>query len=554
MVEEFTPQERRALDGHFSNADRDVFVITTPSQADRGALMSRYSRSSKSMRRVFLDEFADNPNRGERFYERVLMEYGDDSVAELGHAQLAIEGLSHIAVQKIEDRRIGLSFLEKSTRYVYWNAKPDGSYPYYTDPDVAESPYADTYMEACDMSFHTYHKSMEPLKRYLSEAHPIELYSFHDSQDGTEKPFPALRQDADIKSAEKTYANTIKAKALDTLRGLLPASSITNVGISGNGRAFEYLISVLESSDLREERVLGERIAGELKGTMWSFIKRSQEKYGKSLQDYLRCLDEIGSKIVVPEGVVLEGAIPADGVRMVRCDPEPEALDAVIAGMLYVSSGRSFRSVWDAVRTIPESEKNRIIKDVASLRKSRRQRPPRAFEMTSYTFDMLNDYGMFRDIHRHRVLTMQRQRLTTHHGYHMPPEMESAGCAGDFRDCMETSKNAFLKMEDAMPLQSQYVVNFAYRYPYMIQVNLRELCHMVELRSMPQGHPNYRRAAQAMYMEVAGAHPILAQIMKFVDTKGCDLGRMNAEKRSEKKRRAFRGEAGPGSQTAKPKD
>ena len=134
MLPEFTPEETEILSGHFSNTDGNVFAITTPRQVDRGALMSRYSRTDKSMRRIFLDEFLGNQNRGEEFYDRVLLEYGDDSVAELGEAQIAIEGLSNIAVKKIEDRRIGLSYLEKSSRYVPWGRKENGRYRFYRDP------------------------------------------------------------------------------------------------------------------------------------------------------------------------------------------------------------------------------------------------------------------------------------------------------------------------------------------------------------------------------------------------------------------------------------
>ena len=149
MAEAFTSDECALLKGHFSNIDKQVFVITTPRQVDRGALMSRYSRTSKSMRRVFLDEFARNEDRGEEFYNRVLQEYGDDSVAELGEAQIAIEGLSNIAVKKIEDRRLGLSYLEKSSRYVDWSAKRDGEYLFYREPCIMESEFADRYEEAC---------------------------------------------------------------------------------------------------------------------------------------------------------------------------------------------------------------------------------------------------------------------------------------------------------------------------------------------------------------------------------------------------------------------
>ena len=256
-MELFTNDEEAVLSGHFSNTGGSVFAITTPRQVDRGALMSRYSRTDKSMRRVFLDEFLDNPDRGEKFYDKILSGYGDDSVAELGEAQIAIEGLSNIAVKTIEDRRIGLSYLEKSSRYVAWNKKDDGKYRFYRDKTIMESRFADMYEDACNRSFDVYSENIEPMIEYVRERYGIEQYTFKDSTDGIDKPFSKLNNGGDIRTAETIYRGSTRAKALDVLRGLLPASTLTNVGICGNGRAFEYLLTILGSSDLEEETPLG---------------------------------------------------------------------------------------------------------------------------------------------------------------------------------------------------------------------------------------------------------------------------------------------------------
>ena len=532
MSEEFTAEERRILERHFSNATDGVFVITTPNQVDRGALMSRYSRSSKSMRRIFLDEFLHNENRGQEFYERVLMEYGDDSVAELGLVQVAVEGLSNIAVKKIEDRRIGLSFLEKSSRYVSWAAKTDGRYAYYRGADIMESKYEKPYEDSCDASFEVYSKNIDPMKKYIRETHPIEEYSFRDSESNCEAPFSKLSEESDIKSARRIYNSTTNAQALDVLRGLLPASTTTNVGVAGNGRAFEYLISVLKSSSLYEERDLGGRIAAELQRVMGPFVKRAKGRYGEMLQEYLDGLSNKARKYRIPQK-----SVPGHTVRLVENEPEHKALDMVVSGLLYPQSGQTFESVREAVTRLPHAKKSEIIDSFAGLRRNRRHRPPRAFELASYTFDVVSNFGIFRDIHRHRVLTMQRQPLTTHHGFDMPPEMESIGCERDFRECMQKTRETFSRMEEALPDQAQYVVNFAFNYPYMIQTNLRELCHLVELRTLPQGHPDYRLVAQQMYQDVRRAHPILSEIIKFANMSGYDLGRMDSEKRSEGKRK-----------------
>ena len=261
-----------------------MFAVITPRQVDRGALMSRYSRTDKSMRKIFLDEFLKNKNRGEEFYDRVLLEYGDDSVAELGIAQIAIEGLSNIAVKKIEDRRIGLSYLEKSSRYVAWNKKENGKYRFYRDPEIMKSKYADMYEESCNFSFNIYSKNIEPMVNYVREKYPIEKYSFKDSKDEKEKSFSKLKNESDIKSANMIYRGSTKAKALDILRGLLPASTLTNVGITGNGRAFEYLLTVLGASELKEEQDLASKIKKELDTTIKSFVRKAENKYGKEYQ------------------------------------------------------------------------------------------------------------------------------------------------------------------------------------------------------------------------------------------------------------------------------
>src|SRR5438309_1068804 len=286
MISEFSSSEKEILSRHFSNVKDSVFAITTPRQVDRGALMSRYSRSDKSMRKIFLDEFIHNENRGEEFYSRVLLEYGDDSVAELGEAQIAIEGLSNIAVKKIEDRRIGLSYLEKSSRYVTWDKKINQEYKFFKEPDIMNSKYADKYLESCNLDFEIYSKNIQPMISYVSEREPIDSQKFKNAQ-GEEVPFSRLSSDEDIKSATRIYNATIKAKALDTLRGILPASTLTNVGITGNGRAFEYLLTILYSSELREERELALKIQRELDSTIKSFVKRADDKYGKALQKYL---------------------------------------------------------------------------------------------------------------------------------------------------------------------------------------------------------------------------------------------------------------------------
>ena len=534
-MSEFTDYERRQLLKHFSNIDKKVFAIITPQQVDRGALMSRYSRTDKSMRKIFLDEFLKNKNRGEEFYTRVLLEYGDDSVAELGGGQIAIEGLSNIAVKKIEDRRIGLSYLEKSSRYVSWDKKINGRYKFYREPDIMKSSHADNYLEACNLDFDVYSKNIKPMLKLIRENDSIENYKFKDHT-GKEKKFNQLRDSNTIKSAQRIYNAATKAKALDALRSLLPASTLTNVGITGNGRAFEYLLSIMYGSNLSEERNLASQMKKELDTTIQSFVRRSNDKYGKILQKYLTDIKKNSTKLSRLHG----NGKPVKGnfVKLVSYEEERTAINKVISALIYEqSSSIDFSQIYKNVRKIPTKQKMQIINDYVSIRKNRRHRPPRAFEMVDYTFDLLTNYGMFRDFHRHRALTLERQLLTTDHDFHTPNEILELGIEREFSECMSNTKNTFQKIRKKLPEQAQYTVNFAYNYPYFMKLNLREAVHLIELRTVPQGHIDYRKVAQKMYTLIKQKNPILSKIMKYVDLNEYELERFESEKRTEEKRK-----------------
>lgn len=535
MLSEFSDSEKEILLKHFSNVDDSVFAIITPKQVDRGALMSRYSRTDKSMRRVFLDEFLQKENRGEEFYNKVLLEYGDDSVAELGEAQIAIEGLSNIAVKKIEDRRIGLSYLEKSSRYVVWDKKINGNYKFLREPDIMSSKYSEQYLESCNLDFDVYSRNIQPMMSYIQERDPIENQKFRNSS-GDEVLFSRLLNEDDIKSATRIYNATIRAKALDVLRGILPASTLTNVGVTGNGRAFEYLLTILYSSRLKEEQGLALKIHRELDTTIKSFVKRADDKYGKSLQKYLTEIKNMASSF--NKKYLKSKKTGSFIVDMIDFEPERKAEENIISSLLYEqSAGMTYRSILSQVKNMNTVTRRRIIKSFANLRHNRRHRPPRALEMTEYTFDLLTNFGMFRDFHRHRVLTLERQLLTTDHGFSVPEEISALGIRKDFEDCMYKSKEVFELLRKNMPQQAQYVVNFAYRYHYFMRLNLREATHLIELRTVPQGHPDYRVAAQNMFKFIKKVHPNLSQIIKFVDMKSYSLERLESEKRIEEKRK-----------------
>lgn len=538
FLDQFTDDEKVLLREHFSNSDKQVFAIITPRQVDRGALMSRYSRTEKTMRRVFLDEFANNPNRGEEFYRRVLLDYGDDSVAELGEAQVGVEGVSNIAAKMIEDRRIGLSYLEKSSRYVAFDKKtPDGRYRYCREPTIMGSKHADAYVTACDFSFDTYSKSLGPLQSFLREKGAIEALSFFDSEEKHEVPFGNLRLEKDIRAAERIYNVSIKAKAFDILRGLLPASTLTNIGITGNGRAFEYLLSLMYGSELDEVRLLAGSLFEELNGVIPSFIRRANDRHGNALQQYLETTSSEQKKLAAEflSAIPVEHSPPQ--VSLLHHDDSLTAETKVASAILYErAQGQSMGRILNFVKSMPPGDRERIIRTYTQYRGNRRHRPGRAFEMVDYTFELFTNFGMFRDLHRHRVLTMERQLLSVRHGYDLPDELAAAGLDKEFKECMVQTNTTYDQIASTMPTQAQYVVNFAYRYPYFMKVNLREACHMIELRTSPQGHPDYRKVCQSMFREISKVHPALSQGIKFADMNDYSLERLDSEKRTEKRR------------------
>jgi thymidylate synthase ThyX len=537
FYDNFSDEEKSILNSHFSNTDRTVFAIITPRQVDRGALMSRYSRTDKTMRRIFLEEFAKNPNRGEEFYERVLLEYGDDSVAELGEAQVAIEWVSNIAAKKIEDHRIGLSYLEKSSRYVAFNQQINGQYKYCREDAIMASSHADQYIQACDHAFAVYSKNIQPLQKFISEREPIDRFLFFDSMSKQDIPYGNLKLSKDIESAERIYKATIKAKSLDVLRGLLPASTLTNLGITGNGRAFEYLLSTMLASNLNEMKKMADQLHTELKVVIPTFVKRANDKHGKTLQSYLvdtrNAISEL-ARYYIKHIKVEENP---QSVKLLNFEDNSESEIKVASAILYeYAEGQSLERITQYIRSIMPEDRQKIIQTYTKFRTNRRDRPGRAFEIVEYTFEMFTNFGMFRDLHRHRILTMERQLLSTKHGYDIPAEIIDLDIAKDYKDCMYNCKEVYEIISKKMPEAAQYIVNFAYRYPYFIKVNLREACHIIELRTVPQGHPDYRYACQKMFSQIKRVHPILADGMKFVDLNRYELERLDAEKNAEKKR------------------
>lgn len=527
-------QEAALIAPFVTNLDRPVFALRNLPEAVKGALFSRYSRSDKSLRRILLDEFITAPEAGferivgdatgrgvdqlvaiqqaEAFYERVLIGYGDDSVAELGGAHIACEAISNIAAKALEDSRIGIDPLEKSTRYVVFNRKIADRYRYYREPTVMASPHARRYEAALDHLFDTYSALIEPTLAWVQARTP-----------------------RDAHTSQRAYTSATRAKALDLLRGLLPMATLTNVGLFGNGRAFEYLLTKLAASPHSEVRDLGQAMQAELDLVIPSFVKRAKTERGAQ---YARYLATNRDRVAVLAQEMLGAVVPeaAPIVQLVEFDSDAEI--KTVAAMLYPHTDLTLAQVRTYVATLAAEERARIITAFVGERGSRFHRPGRAFEEPYYTFDLLADLGAYRDLQRHRILTQDRQRYTVRHGYVTPPELEEAGLAASFNAALEQAAATVEVIGSDRPDAAQYAVPLAFRVRWRVKLNLREAYHLLELRSSPQGHPSYRAVAQEMYRQISAVHPALAAGMRFVDLEAYRLERLAAEQRIDAKLRA----------------
>lgn len=550
MSEQFSPEETEILKTFCSNIHKSIFVLQNLPEVIKGALFSRYSRTTKSLRRLLIDEFIKDKETGfadiakyqggnaealgiaiqkaHAFYDRVLDGYGDDSVGELGGTHIACEQVSNMASKVLEDARLGGSPLEKSTRYVYFNDKVDGEYQFYKEPTLMGSSFREPYLQINTLLFDTYSELLEPMKAFLIARMPLAEFEFFDITSKQTVKFSQLTDEKTIKRANVAYTSAVRAKACDVLRGLLPASTLTNVGIFGNGRFFQGLLTKMYSHPLAEMRTLAADMHRELDTAIPSFVRRAKT------DEYLTQT----AASVRAETLALVQQPPTQVQQVTLLDYDADAEDKILAAILYPNSAVPLAQLRTQVQKLSPEERKQLIATYVGKRRHRRDKPGRAFEQAYYTFDIIGDYGIYRDLQRHRILSQERQLLSTLHGYDTPEEFEQAGFGEKYHAAMRAAAEAYTAIAAVHPFEAQYVVPLAYNIRWYMKMNLREAYHFCELRAGQQGHPSYRKVAQLMAKEIVRVHPVLAAGMTFVDYHEYKLERINAEMRSEEKREA----------------
>jgi thymidylate synthase ThyX len=521
-------QESKTLLTPFvSNTEENIFVLQNLPEVIKGALFSRYSRSKLGLRELLQKEFLQNQEAGFEgnekdlscvnikkavdFYDRILDGYGDDSVAELGGAHLAFESVSMLATKILEDARIGGSPLEKSTRYIPFDDKVDGKYRYHRDKNIMQSCLGEEYEKRMDALFSTYSSLLGPMTDRIEKLYPL--------QEGT---------------SEAAWRTSVRALVFDCLRGLLPAATLTNLGFYGNGRFFESLLMKMRLHPFEEVQSIAERGFLELSKVIPSFVKRAEKEHRhfKAYSGYMEKLKDLVENLDKP---AVQHKEQGFRVKLIHA-PAKEVIDQLLASLIYEETDQGFDEILSFIQTTPKSKKKEILQALGAIRQNRRHKSPRALEHADFTFEIVADFGCFRDLHRHRILTQQKQKLDCDLGYFVPDEIAGTEMEPIYREALEEAKSFFDKLKQICPLESQYAVPMAYNIRWYVKINLRALQWMVELRSTPQGHPEYRKVAQQMAKLVMENFEELTPLLSFVDFSEHAIGRLAQEERSLKKK------------------
>jgi thymidylate synthase ThyX len=501
----YDPEAIRLLEPHVTNLDDSIYCLRNLPPEVLAVLFAYVSRSPASFRDNLLKLLRDEElalqsgtgwdamttERTRKFHEQWVIGYGHGSVAEHADLKYALEDVSIIASKVIEDHRLA-GYTEKSTRYQHFS---DDRF-YFCD-EVSTSASGDESRQLVSDLYKLYHSALKPIEQHFRLIMP--------------------RGD----QSDRAWTNAIHAATLDVIRYLLPAGTMTALGISINAREAAYAVSRFLSHPLAEIRDIGNRMLEEgvkIAPTLLKYARQNEFRVERE-----RLLSEEVGRQPEPSG--------ATGSGVTLLDHDPEGEDRVLAGLLYEQGQHSFEQQLQQVKEMSADHKEKLMASVMTRRGAHDQ-PSRAFEMTGYTMEMLLDYGAFRDVQRHRIATQLNPLPTVLHGYETPPEFATVGLAEQYHALMKRAAALYHKIATEFPNQATYYIPLAFRKRVLFRWNLRELFHFVELRSAPQGHQSYRLIAQQVYYAVAEVHPLLARFIR-VDLNDYTLGRLDEESRGE---------------------
>ena len=539
-ADELTKIEKEHLSPYISDVDADIFVIGNLNPEVVGAALARYSRAPTGIKETIAREFLNpdgTPNevKGTELIDRVVNKYGDESVAELAVAPLCIENVSNLMTKIIEDCRIGGSPIEESTRYVLYDVKHNDQWRYVRPQSIMKSDLAEPYVKTMDFLFETYAGLVEPMQEFFRKKLSASTFKIEVEREGHVAMLgaDALLNDNEKRAHRLAYGFTIRSAACDIIRCILPASTKANMGLVGNGRFYSGLISKLLSQELDEGWLLAENIREALGTQIPTFIRRADKnEYLVENQKKIRELSVALFKDVpiemVPEVVLIEDRVEDYTINL-------------LANIIFPYVQHSTMQIRNIVRALPEEEKNKILSTVLGERKSKRDRPPRAFEYGyPINFDVVTGFAEYRDLQRHRMLTQQRQDMNVSLGYSVPEEIEEMGKGEVVQECFERSESLHSDLIKAgLVREAQYAPLFNHFIRWNMGMNLREMGHLTELRSQKAGHPKYRRTVQVMAKLYLKRHPEMESVLKFVDYNDYDQGITRAEQEARTARKSL---------------
>ena len=539
-ADELTKIEKEHLSPYISDVDADIFVIGNLNPEVVGAALARYSRAPTGIKETIAREFLNpdgTPNevKGTELIDRVVNKYGDESVAELAVAPLCIENVSNLMTKIIEDCRIGGSPIEESTRYVLYDVKHNDQWRYVRPQSIMKSGLAEPYVKTMDFLFETYAGLVEPMQEFFRKKLPASTFKIEVEREGHVAMLgsDALLNDNEKRAHRLAYGFTIRSAACDIIRCILPASTKANMGLVGNGRFYSGLISKLLSQDLDEGWLLAENVRKALGTQIPTFIRRAgKNEYLVENQKNIRELSVALFKDVpiemVPEVVLIEDRVEDYTINL-------------LANIIFPYVQHSTMQIRNIVRALPEEEKNKILSTVLGERKSKRDRPPRAFEYGyPINFDVVTGFAEYRDLQRHRMLTQQRQDMNVSLGYSVPEEIAEMGKGEVVQECFERSESLHSDLIKAgLVREAQYAPLFNHFIRWNMGMNLREMGHLTELRSQKAGHPKYRRTVQVMAKLYLKRHPEMGSVLKFVDYNDYDQGITRAEQEARTARKSL---------------
>lgn len=510
---EITQAGKEYLSKIVTNIDNNVYAFKNQvSQQTIAAAMARLSRRGDDMRVTILDEFANSKDKDEHLLKRVITAYGDDSVQQLAGVHIVVENASNILTKKLEWGRLG-AYLEQSTRYIFFDKKDqDGRYKYYI-PESLPKDLMSQYVEIMDQIFDNYSQIVRSLTDYIRKNSKV-----------------------DQEERDNAWENATKAQACDAARAALPVATTSTVGIFVSTQALEGLISRLLADKSSEARGAGRDILKEARQVVPAFLERidlsDRGVLTISHKAFTReSIEEISDKFLPPN----YGLVKND-IELTDFWPKNE-LD-IAADILYEHSSLSLNEIRDELDKWSVKNKKNVIEKYAGERLNRRHKPGRAFEKAHYSFDLVCDYGIFRDLQRHRMVDdLAWQKLTPRYGYKLPELIEEAGLTDLFENCFDLSLKLYSALQaNGYMEEAQYATLMGHKMRWKLTFNARQAYHVVELRTSPQGHPTYRKVVQEMYQKIQEVHPLIASGMKFANLNNSpDLTRLEAEKKTNQK-------------------